>query len=69
MNSNTPNLFHFATKELSQDASICWLIEWMGRFLSVPRIRMGQLRALDLVGLRLQSFRRVSLFLICSVGR
>ncbi len=31
MNSNTPNLFHFATKELSQDALICWLIEWTGQ--------------------------------------
>ena len=24
----TPNLFDFATKELSQDAVICWLIAW-----------------------------------------
>ncbi len=23
-----PNLFHYATKELSQDAIICWLIKW-----------------------------------------
>ena len=23
-----PNLFHYATKELSQDAMICWLLEW-----------------------------------------
>ena len=28
MNSNDPNLFHYATKELSQDAMICWLIAW-----------------------------------------
>lgn len=28
MNSNTPNLFHYATKELAQDAMICWLIDW-----------------------------------------
>ena len=28
MNSNAPNLFHYATKELSQDAMICWLIKW-----------------------------------------
>ena len=25
-----PNLFNYATKELSQDAIICWLIEWAG---------------------------------------
>jgi hypothetical protein len=23
-----PNLFQFATKELSQDAFICWLLAW-----------------------------------------
>ena len=26
----SPNLFDFATKELSQDAMICWLIKWAG---------------------------------------
>ena len=26
----SPNLFDFATKELSQDAVICWLIAWAG---------------------------------------
>ena len=31
MNSNAPNLFHYATKELSQDAMICWLIDWAGQ--------------------------------------
>lgn len=25
---NKPNLFRYATKELSQDAFICWLLEW-----------------------------------------
>ena len=25
-----PNLFDYATKELSQDAVICWLIQWSG---------------------------------------
>ncbi len=25
---NTPNLFTYATSELSQDAFICWLLEW-----------------------------------------
>ena len=25
-----PNIFKYATKELSQDAVICWLIEWSG---------------------------------------
>ena len=28
MKSNAPNLPHYATKELSQDAMICWLIDW-----------------------------------------
>ena len=23
-----PNLFHFATSELSQDAVLCWLLSW-----------------------------------------
>ena len=26
----SPNLFEYATKELSQDAMICWLIDWAG---------------------------------------
>ena len=26
--AETPNLFDYATKELSQDAMICWLIKW-----------------------------------------
>ena len=26
-----PNLFEYATKELSQDAMICWLIDWAGQ--------------------------------------
>ncbi len=30
MNSKKPNLFCYATKELSQDAMICWLIAWAG---------------------------------------
>jgi hypothetical protein len=25
---NQPNLFDFATRELSQDAFICWLASW-----------------------------------------
>lgn len=28
MEERRPNLFHFATSELSQDAFICWLAEW-----------------------------------------
>ena len=28
--TNRPNLFSFATKELSQDAMICWLVKWSG---------------------------------------
>jgi len=26
-----PNIFRYATKELSQDAMICWLIDWAGQ--------------------------------------
>ena len=29
--TSPPNLFDYATKELSQDAVICWLIDWAGR--------------------------------------
>ncbi len=29
--TSPPNLFDYATKELSQDAMICWLIDWAGR--------------------------------------
>ena len=29
--NNRPNLFSYATKELSQDAVICWLIDWAGQ--------------------------------------
>ncbi|MDE0273695.1 MAG: PD-(D/E)XK nuclease family protein [Gammaproteobacteria bacterium] len=28
--ADRPNLFSYATKELSQDAFICWLIDWAG---------------------------------------
>lgn len=28
INMNKPNLFRYATKELSQDAFFCWLLEW-----------------------------------------
>ena len=26
-----PNIFHFATKELSQDAFLCWLLSWANK--------------------------------------
>ena len=29
--SDKPNVFNYATKELSQDAVICWLLDWAGR--------------------------------------
>lgn len=29
--NDKPNIFSYATKELSQDAVICWLIKWAGR--------------------------------------
>lgn len=32
----TPNLFKFATSELSQDAFICWLIDWANPTYDVP---------------------------------
>ena len=42
----TPNLFSYATKELSQDAMICWLIAWA---LTEPKNECGhQLRGLGL---------------------
>ena len=28
--NKAPNIFDYATKELSQDAMICWLLEWSG---------------------------------------
>ena len=28
MNSNTPNLFHYATKELAQDAALAYILAW-----------------------------------------
>ncbi len=31
MTNPSTNLFHYATKELSQDAVICWLIAWAGQ--------------------------------------
>ena len=29
--NDKPNIFNYATKELSQDAVVCWLIDWAGR--------------------------------------
>lgn len=29
--NDKPNIFNYATRELSQDAVICWLIDWAGR--------------------------------------
>ena len=29
--NDKPNIFNYATKELSQDAVICWLLDWAGR--------------------------------------
>lgn len=48
MDSNTPNLFHYATKELSQDALICWLIEWAEK----PRVATDKEEELHRCGLR-----------------
>mgnify|MGYP000716503602 CR=1 FL=1 len=28
MSTGSPNIFHFATSELSQDAFLCWLLSW-----------------------------------------
>ena len=44
MNSNSPNLFHYATKELSQDAMICWLIDWAGQTEGDEELRRCGLR-------------------------
>ncbi len=32
-----PNIFDYATKELSQDAMICWLIAWAGQSKDAAR--------------------------------
>jgi len=40
--SDLPNIFRYATKELSQDAVICWLAEWANRSDSHPMTRCGK---------------------------
>ena len=37
-----PNLFDYATKELSQDAVICWLIAWAGNEADQDLHRLGR---------------------------
>ena len=37
-----PNLFNYATKELSQDAMICWLIEWAGNEADADLHQLGR---------------------------
>ena len=37
-----PNLFHYATNELSQDAVICWLIKWAGHSGSSRLTQLGR---------------------------
>ena len=39
---NAPNLFTYATKELSQDAVICWLIEWSAHDSDSELARLGR---------------------------
>ena len=34
-----PNIFHFATKELSQDAFLCWLLSWAYAEYNVPETK------------------------------
>lgn len=37
--SETPNLFQYATSELSQDAFICWLLQWANKkYVSVDKL-------------------------------
>ena len=31
MHLESPNLFHYGRKELSQDAMICWLLDWANK--------------------------------------
>ena len=38
----TPNLFSYATKELSQDAVICWLLEWSGNDRDTRLTHLGR---------------------------
>ena len=40
-----PNIFDFATKELSQDAMICWLIRWAHYRFAGYRSEASRLRA------------------------
>ena len=35
----TPNLFKFATSELSQDAFICWLLSWAKKDYEIQELR------------------------------
>lgn len=50
---NLPNLFDYATKELSQDAVICWLLAWAGQSKSgnpeIEELRSCGLRLLRAV--------------------
>ena len=39
---NAPNLFSYATKELSQDAVICWLIKWSEHDSDSELARLGR---------------------------
>ena len=39
---NHPNLFSFATSELSQDAFICWLLSWANPKISEPDKELHQ---------------------------
>ena len=39
---NAPNLFRYAKKELSQDAVICWLIDWSAHDGDSELSRLGR---------------------------
>ena len=53
VNTNNPNIFNFATSELTQDAFLCWLISWL-------RFPKGELHkcAKDLVKLFYNNYQK-----------
>ena len=47
--NDKPNIFNYATKELSQDAVICWLIDWAaGKAVRIKKTRPCASAAADL---------------------
>jgi hypothetical protein len=51
-----PNLFHYATSELSQDAFICWLLDWANPDNKEKDEALCALKKLYLISSRVMSF-------------